>query len=223
MESPTWQELAVAADTTPKQIVRRLQILSIYTAKYDEFCDAIEDAFDFAMKKAVEHKNIINPNGTNKGRMDEDQITAFLAMVLVGMCFDVTHSRNVGGNCDITVAGPHEMLWLGEAKIHSSYGKTLGGYQQLCDRYSTGLLNQHRGGLLIYSFVENAKNMMEEWRKYLADSRSLASTETCQKFPSHFLSTEPHAGTSLDIEVRHIAVPLYHEPTDTEPKPKRQV
>ena len=196
-------------------------MLSVYEAEYEKFCDAVEDAFDFALKKAVEHKNIINPNSSKNGRMDEDQITAYLSMALLGMCFDIAHSKNVGGNCDITVTGSHEMLWLGEAKIFTSYPKALGGYQQLCDRYATGLGSQNRGGFLIYHFRKNSNAVLGKWRDYLDDSRPGVTVENLDS-PHTFKSSEAHAGTGLDYSVRHMIVPLFHSPTDTEAKPLRK-
>lgn len=219
-QNPSWADLRIAADTAPKKIVRRLQMLSVYGAEYDKFCDAIEDALDFAVKKAVEHKNIINPNSSISGRMDENQITAYLSMALLGMCFDIAHSKNVGGNCDITITGSHEMLWLGEAKIFTSYPKALGGYQQLCDRYATGLGSQNRGGFLIYHFRKNSGGVLENWKEHLNDARPGIAVESTEH--AHiFKSTESHAGTGLDYHVRHMIVPLFHSPTDSAAKPAK--
>lgn len=190
-------------------------------SRYDEFSELIETALVYSIGEMVKEKNIINPAGQLKSRMDEDQLTLMLSKPLKGMGFDIAHSKNVGGNCDISIEGDSEMLWLGEAKIYSDYGKLMGGHQQLVDRYAPGMAAQLNSGMIIYMFGEKAASMMGEWRKYLKDTREGLKSEDVEGQALHFRTIEPHRGTEQSLSVRHFVVPLHHEPTDPKPPPPR--
>lgn len=113
------------------------------------------------------------------------------------------------------------MLWLGEAKIFTDYKKLMGGFQQLSDRYATGMPNQTHGGIIIYLFSDNIASRMQTWREYLEDARNGILIESVEKNPLQFISTEPHRATQQDLVIRHVPVPLYHKPTDSVAPPKR--
>lgn len=153
--------------------------------------------------------------------MDEDQLTLTLSGPLKGMGFDISHSKNVGGNCDVVIEGDSEIMWIGEAKIYSDYGKLMGGFQQLCDRYSTGMPNQNRGGMLIYFFDGEISNVMKNWRKYLDEARDKLAANDVEGKPLQFRTSEPHGATEIKMNVLHMSVPLMHEPTDVHAPPKR--
>ncbi|WP_099185739.1 hypothetical protein [Sphingobium fuliginis] len=189
--------------------------------RYDDFSDLIETALNYSIGEMVKAKNIINPAAKNKDQMDEDQLTLTLSSPLKGMGFDISHSKNVGGNCDISVEGDSEMLWLGEAKIYSDYGKLMGGFQQLCDRYAPGMPNQTRGALLIYFFDGQVANVMQNWRKYVDEAREKLAANDVADNPLQFRTSEPHGATELMLNVLHMPVPLMHEPTDVAAPPKR--
>lgn len=220
MEGPTWAQMEFAAKTTPEKI--RLKLMRGVT-HYEEFSDLIETAINYSIGEMVKAKNIINPASKNKDQMDEDQLTLTLSGPLKGMGFDISHSKNVGGNCDISVEGDSEMLWLGEAKIYSDYGKLMGGFQQLCDRYAPGMPNQTRGALLIYFFDGQVANVMQNWRKYVDDAREKLAANDVADNPLQFRTTEPHGATEIVLNVLHMPVPMIHEPTDVAPPPKRKV
>lgn len=220
MDGPSWAQMEFAAKTTPEKI--RLKLMRGVT-RYDEFSDLIETALNFSIGEMVKDKNIINPAGKLKSRMDEDQCTLLLSKPLKGMGFDISHSKNVGGNCDVSVEGDDEMLWLGEAKIYSDYGKLMSGFQQLCDRYAPGMPNQTRGALIIYFFDGQVGNVMMNWRKYVDEARkNLAANDVAQN-PLQFRTSEPHGATEIMLSVLHMPVPLMHEPTDVAAPPKRDV
>lgn len=218
MDGPSWAQLEHAARTTPEKI--RLKLMRGVTS-YDEFADLVETALNYSIGEMIKEKNIINPAGKLKNRLDEDQCTLMLTKPLKGMTFDVSHSKNVGGNCDISVEGDSEMLWLGEAKIYSDYGKLMGGFQQLCDRYSSGMPNQTRGALIIYFFDGQIGNVMENWRKYVGEARDQLIANDVVENPLQFQTSEPHGATGIPLNVRHMPVPLMHEPTDVAAPPKR--
>lgn len=218
MDGPSWAQMEFAAKTTPEKI--RLKLMRGVT-RYDEFSDLIETALNYSIGEMVKDKNIINPAGKLKNRMDEDQCTLMLSKPLKGMGFDISHSKNVGGNCDISVEGASEMLWLGEAKIYSDYGKLMGGFQQLCDRYAPGMPNQTRGALVIYFFDGQVGNVMKNWRDYVDEAREELAANDVVDNPLQFQTSEPHGATGLSLNVLHMPVPLMHEPTDVAAPPKR--
>ena len=212
---PTWAELAAAANTTPKKIRFELQRMPYTGAKYSKFVELVERAIGYSAGKMVAAKNIIDKT------QSEDQLTYMLSAPLLGMGFDISHSTNQGGHCDIVIEGDDEMLWLGEAKKYTDYGKLMGGHQQLVDRYAPGLTAQLNGGMIIYMFGEKAASMMGEWRKYLEGTREGLKSEDIEDQPLQFRTVEPHRATEQDLSVRHFAIPLHHDPTDPKPPPPR--
>jgi hypothetical protein len=216
IREPTWAELEAAANTTPKKIQLELQQIFYTASKYEKFVELIEKALNYSAGKMVAVKNIINKE------QSEDQLTYMLSAPLLGMGFDISHSTNQGGHCDIVIEGDEEMLWLGEAKKYTDYSKLMGGHQQLLDRYASGLSSQLNGGIIIYMFGKKAASMMNEWRKYLEDSRDALRSEDIANQPLQFRTVEPHRATEREISVRHIAIPLFHEPTDPLPPPPRR-
>ncbi|WP_294137152.1 hypothetical protein, partial [Sphingobium sp.] len=139
----------------------------------------------------------------------------------VQLGFDISHSKNIGGNCDVSIEGNSEMLWLGEAKIYNGYGKLMGGFQQLCDRYATGMPNQTNGAMLFYFFNGKVASVMKSWRKYLEKSRAKLTAVDVDGNALQFRTAEPHAATEAMLNTVHMPVPLMHEPTDVLPPPKR--
>lgn len=87
MEGPSWAQMEFAAKTTPDKI--RLKLMRGVT-HYDEFSQLIETALNFSIGEMVKEKNILNPAGELKNRMDEDQLTLMLSKPLKGMGFDPT-------------------------------------------------------------------------------------------------------------------------------------
>lgn len=198
------------------QMAIELQMQRFYKRPYSDFVSLIDRALDYSVGLMAAAKNI-TPG------MDEDQLTHDLILPLVSMAFDATHSENVGGNCDIVVKGHSGYMWLGEAKIFSSYGKLLGGYRQLTARYGTGLANQDHGAVIVYMVTHgNAKGRMTEWEEYLKTSEPNVQTGRQDGKPLEFSSTQDHPGSGLPIYVRHIPVVLYHVPTDVQRPPPRK-
>ncbi|HWX50529.1 MAG TPA: hypothetical protein VNZ61_20985 [Roseomonas sp.] len=144
----------------------------------------------------------------------EDLLTVDFVDRLVDMGFSASHDNDVGGHCDIVIDGREGFLWLGEAKIHSSYKWLYKGFQQLTTRYSSGLPGQDVGGLLIYLYNRNALEMMKAWREHLATERSDIKIEQCEANPLVFRSSHTHEVSGLPYTVRHVPVPLYFAPDD---------
>lgn len=213
--SPSWAELKAAASTTPKKIHLELQQMPYTGAQYSKFVSLVERGIEYSIVKMVAAKNIITRDQT------EDQLTYMLAAPLLGMGLDISHTTNQGGHCDIVVQGIDNMLWLGEAKKYTDYGKLMGGHQQLVDRYASGLNSQLCGGIIIYTFGTEVASMMQNWRAYLEAARKGLLSEDIQDRPLQFRSIEQHRATQQKFSVRHFAIPLFHAPTDSSPPPPR--
>lgn len=215
MTSPEFSLAYLENGPETLQIAVELQMQKFYKRPYGDFVGLIRKALDFSITLMAAAKNI-TPG------MDEDQLTHDLLLPLIGMAFDATHSTNVGGNCDIVVAGHSSYLWLGEAKVFSSYGKLLGGYRQLAGRYSTGLANQDHGAVIVYMVTHgNAKERMREWEDYLKFAEIGVKTIRTKERPLEFSSVQDHQGTGLPMYVQHFPVVLFHAPTDIKKPPAR--
>ncbi|AZC77972.1 hypothetical protein C4K31_5093 [Pseudomonas chlororaphis subsp. piscium] len=146
----------------------------------------------------------------------EDRLTIEIASVLRGMGYDAGHETKIGGHTDLTVRGRHNYLWIGEAKIHSSYDYLFQGFQQLCTRYATGDTNQDCGGLIIYIKNKNSAAVVKEWRKRLTGYGLVELTVSGSAVRPNFEFTSCH---KLDrsgsiFRVKHIGVSLYFDPKD---------
>lgn len=150
----------------------------------------------------------------------EDSLTNEVVLALTAMNFEASHDTSVGGHCDIVIKGPDNFLWLGEAKIATSYQWILDGFQQLDTRYATGIAGQDAGGLIIYTFQGNTKDMMDRWKTELEGARSDVSTECCPLSPLAFRSTHVHNRSGLEFRVRHMPVSLFWNPAKKRLSPR---
>lgn len=210
----TWARLRDRARTTPQKVNLDLAVAHLAPDPYNVFVDLLDQALRWSAQNMARNKNIFD-------ELNEDQLTMLLLAPLQGMGFFAYHDANIGGHCDISVEFDDDMIWLGEAKKHSDYGTLYGGFQQLADRYSTGLRGQDCGGFVIYIRNRDAGAVMRNWMEYLgANFPGIASAydnDTLLGSSSH-----PHSGSGRLLHVGHYPVVLHHQPTDTEPPPARK-
>lgn len=219
---PSWGELAASARTSEQRSLSwRFHNLPYSDNIHDDFIALVEDAINFSIRHMVRNKNTIS-SSDGKPMLDEDQLTLLLSGPILGVGLDIWHDANVGGHCDITITGMDSMLWLGEAKIYTGYTKLMGGFQQLSDRYATGLPGENSGGMLIYFFGQRVDCMMSNWRDYLRSTRDDLLDEDVVGYPYHCRTFEKHRATGETLNVRHFAVPLLHSPTDSKKAPARK-
>jgi hypothetical protein len=129
--------------------------------------------------------------------------------------FQAEHDSSVGGHCDIVIRGKELFLWLAEAKKHNDYAWLDKGFQQLSTRYSTGVVGQDHGEVLIYCYVKNAKQILDNWRAELVKRNAeVKIDEAICSHPLIFTSIHKHASSGLDFRVRHKIMALYWEPND---------
>lgn len=140
----------------------------------------------------------------------EDKITTDLLLPLKQIGYDATHDTDTRGHVDIRVK-VRTFVWLGEAKIHSSYEWLMDGLKQLHTRYSTG--KEEGYGLIIYIKNKNAKSVMDEWRLRMEESGACGLKDARDgEEKLTFWSIHQHAGSGLEIQNKHIGVSLYYMP-----------
>jgi len=213
MTEITWKQIRDRARTTGQKLSLDLAVLYLDPNPYHKFIELVQRGMVWTTREMARNKNIVDG-------MSEDQLTMLLLAPLTGAGFAAYHDVNVGGHCDIYVEYDDELIWLAEAKIHSSYGYLYKGFCQLADRYSTGLAGQDEGGLVIYIFNDNAKAVMEAWLKYLGGNCPTIKVE----FDSETLvgrTEHLHSGSGRLMKISHFPTVLHHKPSDTLPTPKR--
>jgi hypothetical protein len=158
--------------------------------------------------------SILEENPELRKDDSEDRLTIEIISNLRCQGYDASHEQKHGGHTDILVK-KNNYIWIGEAKIHSSYDYLWQGFQQLTTRYSTGNDNQKDGGLLIYIKNKNAKSIMDKWKDFLKD-KSLPEYKCipCSQKQLAFFSEHIHEKSGLPFRVRHIPVLLYFNPKD---------
>lgn len=66
------------------------------------------------------------------------------------------HDQHVNGHCDLVISASGNFMWLGEAKVHSSYDWLVKGFGQLSTRCGTAMVGRDCGELIIYHRKGNA-------------------------------------------------------------------
>jgi hypothetical protein len=145
---------------------------------------------------------------------DEDALTVDIITELKALGFTASHDADYGGHSDIVIEERDDFLWLGEAKIHSSYDWLLKGFQQLDTRYATAMPGQDAGGMIIYCKGKRADQVMDRWSEILLEKRpdvTFAPSENNQLVRN---SSHTHERTGRQFNVRHVAISLYFDPQD---------
>lgn len=169
-----------------------------------------------AVRTVLDHAcNELEVNKHLKKGLSEDQLTIEICQFMNGLGFQPRHDEQVGGHCDIVIRGKDLFLWLAEAKWHSIYEWLDKGFRQLSTRYSTGVSGQDQGEVVIYCKNQNAKAMLEHWRKELtARNDGVETSDDPAGNLLVFWSAHQHEASGLPFTVRHKIVSLYHNPTD---------
>lgn len=169
---------------------------------------AVQKGVDLACNLLEQHKH------KNQG-LGEDKITLQICDNLYSMSFPAIHDAQIGGHCDIVIRGNNQFLWLAEAKVHDSYSWLDKGFKQLATRYSTGVMGQDNGEILIYCYTKDAQTMLKSWGSQLVERNpDVAITEPqCEKSLT-FCSTHKHDASGLDFLIRHKAISLHWKPED---------
>ncbi len=182
---------------------------------YDEFIEILYTDIDEIICRLQE-----NPELHEKDT--EDRLTIEIKNNLCSMGYNASHDSKIGGHADLAFR-KGKFLWVGEAKIHSSYDYLWEGFQQLSTRYSTGGSNQKDGGLLIYIRVKDATLVTQKWKEHLA-TKNLPnySTRPCNLEESCFFSVHKHERSGCNFTIRHMPVMLYFNPQDKSGRKSRE-
>lgn len=180
---------------------------AITASNYNNFADAVEDGVEWAGRE-------LQRNPQLKQNHSEDQLTLEIISMLRAMGFQASHDTMVGGHGDIIVEGRNSYLWIGEAKIYTSYVWLRQGFDQLNTRYSTGANGEGRGGIIVYVKIRRADQILLNWRSTVEKEYAGVSIESCPKNDRMaFVTVMPHDRTGADFRVRHLAISLYYAPT----------
>ena len=158
------------------------------------------------MKRLVDH---LESTAQDKQEDSEDKITRYVVGLLHQTGYQATHDQDQRGHTDLLVWSG-DFKWLAEAKLHSNYGWLCHGLRQL-QSYATGRENGY--GLLIYIRVQDARSVMDEWRKRLTEStdnytKSVHDGDADESLT--FWSIHQHNASGADMNTKHIGVSLYY-------------
>jgi hypothetical protein len=129
-----------------------------------------EKAFDALLEKAVSG---LEQNKKKFARLDEEGLSAALALALSIPGLTVTRETHSNGHVDLTIEADHctpARRKLGEAKIYKGPAYHFKGLEQLLGRYSTG--REGRGLLIVYFRKPDIAGLVQNLRKQMdADAR----------------------------------------------------
>lgn len=179
----------------------------ILAETYDDFIKVLYLSIDKIIYQIQENPEL-------RQNDSEDRLTVDVRDQLRCLGYDASHDSKIGGHTDLSVR-KGIFLWIGEAKIHSSYDYLWEGFLQLSTRYSTGDSNQKDGGLLIYIRNKDAASVVQKWKEYLKEKNLVSySCKPCELRSPSFFSTHKHERSGQIFQVRHMPVILYFAPQD---------
>ena len=194
----------LSGDSTLLQAIKRS-----YAVTYPDFIEVLYEDVDSILSVMQENPELLLDDG-------EDRLTINIIGSLKVMGYEAYHEPKIGGHTDLSVRSKRAHLWLGEAKVHSSYQHLFDGFQQLTTRYSTGDVNQDEGGMIIYIRNMNSAQVMTRWREDLAE-RGVDGIKFFDSpiRPDHvFYTSHLHERSSRNYTVRHMGVILGFNPKD---------
>lgn len=196
-------EFAAQVDDGAARFLRRLECDS-----YDKFAAMLY----IDLEQTI---SLIEKNASLHQKDGEDRLSIEIINILTGFGFIARHDEFINGHSDIVVTYK-KFMWIGEAKIHSTYDYLMEGFVQLCDRYSIGNEDDCEGGLLFYVKGNNTLNVVEKWKETLLASKihGLTVSQCNTRSYLSFYSVHKHPKSGLPYKVRHIGVILGFEPKD---------
>ena len=147
------------------------EYLDLFTAQTDA---DFEKAFDALLEKSVAG---LEANKSNFATLDEEALSAILALALSTPGLSVTQETHSNGHVDITITADHCVpvrKKLGEAKIWDGPEYHIKGIKQLLDRYTTG--REGRGLVIAYVKKRNIKGLLTKLRETMNEERPCKQT-----------------------------------------------
>lgn len=174
----------------------------------EERISILEEVLGQAYSSLVDVRGILA-----KEDRGEDEISMQVVQMLNFAGISAVHDQHVNGHCDIVVNHSSGFRWLGEAKVHKSYGWLDDGFLQLSTRYGTALVGKDRGELIIYHRGGKSATVLEEWKGRLTASHDIVTVTEDKIETDLFFRTEHQcANSGCNFYVRHTIVPLQHDP-----------
>lgn len=181
------------------------EYLDLLTAETD---DAFETAFSALLERAV---HSMEANSKNFASLDEEGLTAALALALTLPGLTVSQESNSNGHVDLTVTADHCVPMrtkLAEAKVYDGPEKHIQGLAQLLGRYSTG--REGRGLLISYVRKAGIANVVKNLRLRMDTTMPLhqqgITTDLSMRWA--FLSRHEHSSGEV-LDVGHISCNLF--------------
>ncbi|MBD2793956.1 hypothetical protein ID852_09585 [Xenorhabdus sp. 42] len=200
--------------------IAQLKILALGDRNTSDFlahylCNSYEDFLKILYKDLDECIKFMEEDPKVRRDDTEDRLTTDIIHHFRVKGYQATHDEMIGGHVDIAIRYRNYM-WLGEAKIHSSYSYLMQGFNQLCTRYSSGDNHNCNGGLIIYIRNQDAASVIREWNDRLNESGlpEYISSECNVRKGLSFYTEHKHNRSGLPYRVRHMAVILGFDPQD---------
>ena len=202
-EYPTYEELMVIHDGTP--FARTLGWLAAKTHK--QRLVVLRSMLDDCYLRLTDNRQV------NQGHSEDALSLEIVGMLSVSQV-EASHDNRIGGHCDITVKARDGFLWIGEAKIHSSYDWLLTGFEQLSTRYGLAQYGRDNGEIIIYHRAANSKGVLEKWRDKLIAERGQVSVvkDEIDQGRLNFETKHNCVASGYDYFTRHVIVPMHHAP-----------
>lgn len=194
----------IASNSEPFEIMLKMMLAADHADRL--WC--VQRAVDYIareMFKAPQHYQELN----------EDGLTNIVLSNLKSMGFQATHDTQYGGHCDIVIEAKDGFMWIAEAKIHRDYEWLLKGFQQLTTRYTTGVIGQDAGEIIIYINARRIDKIMESWASFLAKERPEVFIEY-NKDDIRIVTKNIHERTGRVFTIRHTPISLYFNPKDSQ-------
>jgi len=185
-------------------IGKRLMVTS-----YERFVEVLYEDLDECIRYIEEDPKIRRTDS-------EDRLTSELIGMLRSRGYDASHDETIGGHSDIVVRHHAQYLWVGEAKIHSSYPYLTDGFNQLTTRYLRGTPNADQGALIIYIRNADVASVVAKWNATVqAFGLAAFAQEACPvRKELGFYHTQTHTGSGRPVRVRHIGINQHWNPAE---------
>ena len=187
------------------------EYIDLLAAETDQ---SFEIAFGAMLERAIHG---LEANSKNFTDLDEEGLTAVLALALAMPGLSVTQETTSNGHVDLTVVADHCLPMrkkLGEAKVYDGPAKHMKGLAQLLGRYTTG--REGRGILISYVKKPGIANLVSNLR-----DRMDAENPSQQQGPTSdlsmkwsFLSRHEHSCGEV-LDVGHISCNLFSSSATT--------
>jgi hypothetical protein len=201
---------------SPDSLLATVELLQRRAPEYVDLISArtdaeFEDAFDAILERAIHQ---LEAGKTLFASLDENGLTAALALGLSMPGLSVTRETSSNGHVDITITADHCMPMrkkLGEAKIYDGPEYHVKGLTQLLGRYTTG--REGRGLLIVYFQKRDIVGLVARLRERMDKDRPLDQREPTADHAIRWWFRSRHGHScGEDLDITHVGCNLFVEP-----------